>query len=136
MTAREGLDTRERIISLAEVTDATAEGQWVIVNGLFDPLTAAEASRIAQVARDYPGTRLLAAVLDSRSALLPVQARCTLVAALRQVHAVVAACPAQLRETLHSNDARFCFLNEIEAGEQRSQEFVDMVIARQQGSPA
>ena len=77
------LDTRRKIVEA--LPDA---GGLVVVSGYFDPLLAAHARRLEQLAAQVGP--LVVAVLDPDNPLLPLRARAELVAALRCVKTVVA----------------------------------------------
>ncbi len=62
-------------------------GQWVAVVGRFDPLTLAQAERVAKLNEN--GRSLLIVVEPGEDCLLPVEARAALVAALHAVQLVV-----------------------------------------------
>ncbi len=86
------LDTRTKIIAPQQALEAAAEwharGRRVrVVIGLFDPLLASHARRIAQIAQ--PGDALFAVVEPGMRPVLPARARAELVAALRMVDYVV-----------------------------------------------
>ena len=90
--------------------------------GVIDPLTAAQAKRLC-------GHNLLAIVLDVPDTLLPAQARAELVAALRNVNAVLIAKP----ETWRSQLPKFCstIVDDLEEDRNRTAEFVNFVLHRQ-----
>jgi hypothetical protein len=79
------VDTREKIVPLDELRRRMATGEWMAVVGLFDPLTALQASRVAEIS---DSGELAAIVLDEPDTLLPVEARAALVAGLRSVRIV------------------------------------------------
>lgn len=115
------MDTREKIIRIDQVTP----GEWIGVAGLFDPLTAIQAERIAAIAAREPKRKLLAIVAPGSGTLLPAEARAALMAGLREVSGVVVAEPGVIR-------ARGIDVEEDAEGEaRRSQEFVEFVLARQ-----
>ncbi|HEX7363524.1 MAG TPA: hypothetical protein VF283_23780 [Bryobacteraceae bacterium] len=87
------MDTREKIVALAAVPALLAGAEWTTMTGYFDPMTAAQAKRIAR-SRE-PGRKLLVVVLDDGEALLSATARAALVAALRAVDAVAIARPGE-----------------------------------------
>lgn len=115
------MDSREKIVPEEKARELTAIGDWTLLPGLFDPLTAKQAKRIA--AAKQPGTQLLAIVQPSSQELLPAGARAALVAALRDVDAVVIASSA---------DGFQGQIIEDPVGEEaRSAEFVHFVLRRQ-----
>lgn len=122
------MDTRQKILSDHAMSDVLANGDWLAVVGFFDPLTATQARRLAELSRR--GRKLLAIVLDSRETLLSTDARAVLIAGLREVDAVVTA-PPDLWRSLIPKGARVETV-EDEAGERaRSAEFVEFVLRRQ-----
>ena len=82
------MNTRSKILASAALIDQPA----ILVIGTFDPLLAAHAERLAELAQ--PGAKLVVAVADSPNALLPLEARREMVAALRVVDFVVPLEPA------------------------------------------
>jgi bifunctional ADP-heptose synthase (sugar kinase/adenylyltransferase) len=86
------VDTRNKIIAAEAAEDIArqcrAAGKAVtLVTGFFDPLLAAQARRLEQVART--GGALFVAVQDPDRPLLSAQARAELVAGLRVVDYVI-----------------------------------------------
>ena len=71
---------------LAELRRRMATGEWLAVVGLFDPLTALQATRVTEVSNGDGD--LAAIVLDEPDALLSADARAALVAGLRRVRLV------------------------------------------------
>jgi len=63
--------------------------QWLAVVGTYDPLTLAQAERLAKLSGN--GKSILAVVEPGAGCLLPVEARAILVAALKSVQLVVVA---------------------------------------------
>lgn len=116
------MDTREKIITAEQLTKLDGSAEWAAVVGLFDPLTAAQARRLH-------GRNLVAVVLDVPDSLLPAQARAELVAALRNVKAVLIATP----ETWRMQLPKFCstIVEDLEEERSRTAEFVDFVLHRQ-----
>ena len=106
---------------------------WVVVVGLFDPLTAVEARRLASLRTD--NRKLLALVLDSEHALLPVDARAELVAALRDVN-LVATVKAERWRSIVPHGANFQIIEDPEGDKARSAEFIQFVIKRQESALA
>ena len=113
---------------LNEIDPLLRSGEWVIAVGQFDPLTAAQASRLS--ALRMQGTKLLAIVLESRDALLPGEARATLIAALRDVDAVTVAEPEHWRSAVPS-DARVRIVEDAQAEAARSADFIRYIVDRQ-----
>jgi hypothetical protein len=115
------MDTREKILPVEKARELTAIGDWVLLVGAFDPLTATQARRIAALKQS--DKRLLAVVQPADEELLPTEARAILVAALREVDAVVIA---------DSADGFKGTVVEDRAGEaERSAEFIRFILRRQ-----
>jgi hypothetical protein len=83
------LDTREKIVKLGDLPARLGNGRWIAVVGRFDPLTLAQAERVAKL--NGGGGSILGVVETGEDCLLPVEARAALVAALRSVQLVVIA---------------------------------------------
>jgi hypothetical protein len=66
------------------------QANWIVVPGLFDPMTAIQARRLGQYAQ---GKNLAVVVIDQPGTLLDAPSRAVLVAALRIVAAVSIASP-------------------------------------------
>lgn len=81
------MDTREKIVPLQDLHGRLGTGRWVALLGRFDPLTRAQAERVAKLNED--GRSILIVVEPGVDCLLPVEARAALMAALRAVHLVV-----------------------------------------------
>lgn len=81
------MDTRSKIVPESKLSEAVRAGQWWILAGTFDPLTAATAQRIAASAA-APGVKLAVVVEPSDRELLAIDARAALVAALGSVDLV------------------------------------------------
>ena len=97
--------------------------------GLFDPLTPVQARRIEEQKRG----QMLVVVLESEEALLPADARCSLIAALRSVNFIAPAADGQWRSILPQND-NVCVIEDWQAERRRSEEFVQRILARQGGA--
>src|SRR6266851_5713547 len=95
------MDTREKIAPLDDLPRRMAEGEWVVVVGLFDPLTATQAERVAEIRKRGEG--LLAIVLDDPDTLLAADARAALMAGLRDVRLVCVARAGEWRAMLSSS---------------------------------
>jgi hypothetical protein len=87
------VDTRKKVVPFGNVQPLLAHGEWLVVVGVFDPLTAAQAKRIAECARR--GRPVLVVVLDDGETLLPAEARAALMASLRDVRLVTVAKPRE-----------------------------------------
>lgn len=117
------MDTRAKILRVDDLPVLLAEGEWTVIAGLFDPMTAAQAQRIARHRQN--GRKFLAVVLENEDALLSADARAALVAALRTVDAVVIGQPGDVPAT-----------NEDIAAERgRTAEFVQFVLDRSAPPP-
>jgi hypothetical protein len=83
------LDTRTKIVPFENLLDQlqndVREQSWILVPGLFDPMTTVQARRLAQYAERK---KLAVAVLDQPGTLLDARSRSELVAALRTVSIV------------------------------------------------
>jgi len=97
------VDTRTKIKSWAEageligsLSHGTAKG--VVVTGFFDPLLAEHALRLEEIA-SVRG-RVIVALNDAPSVLLPVRARAELLAGLRSVDSVLLPPPGGLQAML------------------------------------
>lgn len=99
--------------------------------GFFDPLTVIQASRLAEAAKG--DRKVLAVVLTSADALLSAEARAALVAAVRDVSAVVIAEPQQWRSAIPEH-TDIAVVADLESEKRRSEEFVEFVLRRQEAS--
>jgi hypothetical protein len=122
------VDTRAKIVPLRDVQPLLAHGEWLAVVGLFDPLTAAQAKRVAECA--MRGRKLLVVVLDETDTLLSAEARTALMASLRDVCLVTVAKPHEWRKRI-AVGTRIEIAEDDEAEEARSAEFVDLVLKRE-----
>jgi len=125
------VDTRTKIVS-AEAAAALARQfrdagrQVTLVSGYFDPLLAAHALRLSEVAR--PGQALFVAVEDPPCPVLATRARAELVAGLSVVDYVVLA--GQPAAGLEGIEADRVFA-ERDADRRRTQELMQHVHDRQ-----
>lgn len=101
-------------------------GIWTVIVGLFDPLTASQARRI----ESYKRNGILVILLENPDTLLPVNARCHLVAALRSVNFVAEATEQEWRSAVIGNE-NVEVIDNLEEEKRRSQDFIDLVAARQ-----
>jgi hypothetical protein len=122
------VDTREKIVPLRDLPRLLARGEWLAIVGLFDPLTAMQAKRVAESAA--PGRNLLAVVLAGEDTLLPAEARAALMASLRDIRLVTIAKPQEWRRTL-VDDARVEIAEDSDAEKGRSADFVELVLKRE-----
>lgn len=104
---------------------------WLAVTGLFDPLTATEAKRLA--AAGCNGRKLLAVVLESDDALLEAEARAALVAGLRIVDLVTIAATPDWRRAVPP-DMELGIIEDVAADRARSAQFVRFILDRQQSA--
>jgi hypothetical protein len=115
------VDTREKIVPLAELRRRMANGEWLAVVGLFDPLTALQALRVTEVSNGDGD--LAAIVLDQPDTLLSADARAALVAGLRRVRLVSIARRDEWRDALRQA--------KVFEDPTHSDEFVKFVLERQ-----
>jgi hypothetical protein len=128
------LDTREKIVLPAEARIRLSQGNWLVLAGYFDPLTAAVAERFRDLEAPDRDEKVFAIVLDEAETLLSAQARSVLVAALRDVHAVVVMPERDLKSFTHSfihQDSHIRFVFDEEAERKTSSEFVALVLAKE-----
>jgi hypothetical protein len=126
------VDTRKKIIDIGQVPALVADGSWIIIAGLFDPLTLQQADRIAELRRTKPNGKVLILVAPRPEHFLTAEARAFLVAALRSVDRVAIGTPEGL-------PVLACEIVRDDAAEEaRSAEFAAFVVARQRAaaSPA
>ena len=121
------MDTREKIVPVADLRRRMGAGEWLAAVGLFDPLTAAQAARLADMQNGCGN--LLAIVLDEPDTLLTADARAALIAGLRGVRLVAVARTDEWKEALAG--LRVKILDDGQAERIRSREFVEFVFARQ-----
>ena len=81
------MDTREKIRTSDSLKADLSSGKWTVVVGSFDPMTAEQAERLHALAKH--GRKLLVVVQEGDDDLLEPHARAALVAALRDVAAVM-----------------------------------------------
>jgi hypothetical protein len=120
------LDTRDKIVSVAQLRERLNDGAWLAVAGTFDPLTLSHAERMAELSAG--GKSVLAVVQAGTNCLLPVEARAVLVAALKSVRLVVVAKADAL-----AGLPQLEIVKDEEGERQRSLAFVDHVRRRQTG---
>jgi hypothetical protein len=96
-------------------------GEWRAVAGLFDPLTAALAQRLTEIANG--GGDLAAIVLDEPGTLLTAEARAALIAGLRPIRLVSIARQEEWRQAVGGA--------KVFEDPARSDEFVRFVLDRQ-----
>lgn len=123
------MDTREKIAPLNSLAALLGTAQWLAVIGLFDPLTAAEARRLRQLAAHNGRRKILVIVLDVENALLSAEARAALIAALREVQLVAIAESERWRSAIPVA-ADVQIFEDAEGDRARSQEFVQFILER------
>ncbi len=126
------MDTREKIVPLDRVASLLGTAAWVGVVGLFDPLSAVQACRLAKIAKNS-GRKVLAIVLEAPDALLPADARAALLAALRVVDLVATAEPQHWRSAL-PDGANIQIIEDPEGEKARSAQFIEFVLERQRSA--
>ena len=125
------MNTREKIRPFEFLHSLSSEKEdWVLVAGLFDPLTSELAQRLTSQTKE--GQKLLTVVVDAPGTLLTAEARAILVASLRAVDAVVT-CSEDEWDQLAINGA-FRFVDEVKDDQLRTAEFVQFVLKRQLAS--
>jgi hypothetical protein len=122
------LDTRSKIKPLKGLDSLAAGSKWVAVAGFFDPLTATQANRLADAARNR--RHVLAIVLTDPDCLLPADARAVLVAAVRDVTTVVIADADRWRSAIPEH-TDITIIDDLEADRKRSEEFAQYILQRQ-----
>ncbi len=125
------MDTREKIVPFESLPALLSRGQWSAVTGFFDPLTLAQAERLAAIANH--GKRIAAIVNPDTGTLLTSDARAILIAGLREVDVVAIADPEQLAK-LCSALPGVRVHDDEEAERTRSAEFIDFIWRRQKSA--
>lgn len=128
------MDTRDKILTVEAAAETLAGGGWVVLTGQFDPLTAEQARRVADAAKDR--RRVMIAVLQNSEdrTLLSAEARAQLMAGLRAVAAVVICTEAEWQD-LRSWAGANTVIKEDPSGEAaRSAGFADFVRERQRAA--
>jgi hypothetical protein len=121
------MDTREKIVSGERFSELLRQGNWVVLVGTFDPLTAEQTQRVAGSAAE--GRKLAVVIERGEGPLLPAEARAALVAALRNVDAVV------LSYALAELPSGVTVLRDAEGERERTRAFREFVLRRQAGVP-
>jgi hypothetical protein len=124
------LDTRKKIVSLAQVEMNLADGNWLVVAGYFDPLTAFVAERLENLLVQGRNEKVLAVVLDGPGMLLSAEARSVLIAALRIVHLVSVAPEKELHRFV-AGDPRIRFVFDRETDQRNSAAFSGLVLSKE-----
>ena len=118
------LDTREKIVPLQDLPAQLGNGNWLAVIGRFDPLTLAQAERLAELTRE--GRSIVGVIEPGEDCLLPVEARAALVAALSSVQLVVIGEAGSL-----PGHPQMEIIADEEGERKRSAEFVQFIAERQ-----
>jgi hypothetical protein len=121
------VDTRTKIVPYGDVPSLIGLDEWTAAVGRFDPLTATQASRLAEFSRS--GRKLLVIVLDEEGTLLTAEARAALVAGLREVDAVTVAKADHVSSL--SRCPQLTVMLDPEGEKLRTAEFVNFVLRRQ-----
>jgi hypothetical protein len=124
------LDTRNKILSAAEALERLADGNWLVIAGYFDPLTPSVAQRLHGLLERARNDRVLAVVLHGIDTLLTIEDRSALMAALRDVHAVVSMSESELRAFVPSNP-RIRFIFDPSEERRNSEAFAAVVLGKQ-----
>ena len=103
-----------------------------MVLAVLDPLTAEDAVRLAEIATEDAGRSLCVVIQEISPALLPSTVRMTLAAALSSVQLVSCATKELFTASWGGNCERVRTVDLTEQGLRSSQDFVDLVIAKQQ----
>lgn len=115
-------------MDLDRLQTALAKDEWVAAPGLYDPLTAEQAKRLADL-RDRYKRKIVAIVLSDEETLLSADARAALVAALQDVD-LVATSPRGLWRKALAGNSRVEIFQDFEGERARSADFVRFVIER------
>jgi len=121
------VDTRAKIVPYRELSSLIGREKWIAVVGSFDPLTATQAGRLADLKRT--GCKLLAVIVDEEGGLFTAEARAALVAALREIDAVLVANKSDCT-ALAANPALEMVMDS-EGEKRRTHEFIEFVVRRQ-----
>ena len=101
----------------------------MVIAGWFDPLTAEVAHSIKEIAKANESRRVIAVVLDREDALLPLDARMILVAALREIDVVTGMAWGDWKQWLPAYyDGPIYFDESAEIA--RSQRFKELVFSK------
>ena len=131
------MDTRKKIIQAEQAIELanrlhSGGGQLIVVTGLFDPLLAAHAKRLAEVAASAGDEGcVLAVVTNWPPEILPLKARAELVAALATVDYVVP-CESSAVEQFLARVKPTCLFREEETDQKLKQEFIEHVQRQQE----
>jgi hypothetical protein len=124
------MDTREKIVTAEKAAELLQSGEWTVTVGLFDPLTTVQAKRLA--ALHGPSRKLLVIILDQPDSLLDADARAVLIAALRDVDAVLIS-ESSKWSTVVPRNGHVRIAEDTEGEQARSAGFINFVLARQAG---
>jgi hypothetical protein len=125
------LDTREKIVDLSEAVKKVSTGEWTIVPGFFDPLTATQAKRVSALGES--GRKLAAVVFHGEQTLLPAQARAALVAGLRAIDLVAIAPEGEWRTAVRASE-HVRVVEDPQGEAARSADFVRFIVERQKSA--
>ena len=111
-------------MALQDLPARLGDGTWLAVIGRFDPLTLAQAERVAKLKEE--GRSIIGVIEPGEDCLLAVEARAALVAALGSVQLVVMGEAADLQVYTQIE-----LVEDEEGDRQRSAEFVQFIARRQ-----
>lgn len=126
------MDTREKIAAAESLPALLGAGEWTVIAGFFDPMTTAQAKRIA--GHRKRGRKLLVIVLEGEGTLLSAPARAALAAALRSVNAVTIAPESEWRSAIP--EGVHAVSEDATAERARTADFVRFIVERQNPAPS
>ena len=125
------MDTRNKIFTTADAVAAlrlrSADSPLTVMTGYFDPLLAAHARRLNELAAS--AGKLIVVLENPERPILPQRARAELVAALKSVAYVVLA--ERSAEEFLSNIPKAGIVREGEADTRRAEDFIRHVLDKQ-----
>jgi hypothetical protein len=122
------LDTRTKIVGVADWIVEPGE-EWVVVAGVFDPVTLEAANAVMRHVE--PGAKLAVVVAEGSQNLLSREARANLLAALREVDAVLIEDVDVVIDRATQQGARATLRDESAGDPQRAEDFSRFVLERQ-----
>jgi phosphopantetheine adenylyltransferase len=122
------LDTRTKIVGVADWIVEPGE-EWVVVAGVFDPVTLEAVNAVMRHAQ--PGAKLAVVVAEGSQTLLGREARATLLAALREVDAILIEDVDVVIDRATRQGARATLRDERAGDPQRADDFSRFVLERQ-----
>jgi phosphopantetheine adenylyltransferase len=122
------LDTRTKILGLPDWIVHPGE-EWIVVVGVFDPVTLEVANAVVRHARR--GAKLAVIVAEGSETLLSRAARANLLAALGAVDAVLIEDVDRAIDLAKQRGARVTLRDERAGDEQRAGDFSRFIFARQ-----